>query len=155
MGLGWGDDGRRTSMERVYRTVRVEPMELATREEALRVAAAITGAVPEAKVTIGECEVYDYVPGKENERPTDQIDTIVLIRDIEEAGVEIWSTRDGRRITLSDAPRSCWPPWRPGAMRASGRRPPRACATSRRPGSSAATWSAAACTATRTSACRA
>ena len=32
----------------------------------------------------------------------DQIDTMVLIRDIEEAGVEIWSTRDGRRITLSD-----------------------------------------------------
>jgi site-specific DNA recombinase len=32
----------------------------------------------------------------------DQIDTIVLIRDIEEAGIEIWSTRDGRRITLSD-----------------------------------------------------
>jgi site-specific DNA recombinase len=32
----------------------------------------------------------------------DQIDTMVLIRDIEESGVEIWSTRDGRRITLSD-----------------------------------------------------
>jgi site-specific DNA recombinase len=32
----------------------------------------------------------------------DQIDTMVLIRDIEEAGVEIWATRDGRRITLSD-----------------------------------------------------
>src|SRR4029450_2489288 len=32
----------------------------------------------------------------------DQIDTMVLIRDIEEAGIEIWSTRDGRRITLSD-----------------------------------------------------
>jgi len=32
----------------------------------------------------------------------DQIDTMVLIRDIEEAGVEIWSTRGGRRITLSD-----------------------------------------------------
>lgn len=32
----------------------------------------------------------------------DQIDTMVLIRDIEEAGVEIWSTRDGRRIMLSD-----------------------------------------------------
>jgi site-specific DNA recombinase len=32
----------------------------------------------------------------------DQIDTMVLIRDIEEAGIEIWSTRDGRRIALSD-----------------------------------------------------
>src|SRR5262245_35032883 len=67
MGLGGGDDSGRTSMERVYFTVRVEPMELATREQALHVAAKITGAVPEARVTIGECEVYEYVPENGNE----------------------------------------------------------------------------------------
>jgi DNA invertase Pin-like site-specific DNA recombinase len=76
----------------------------------------------------------------------DQIDTMVLIRDIEEAGVEIWSTRDTRRITLSDDTSKLLASlegWRDESER-------KKTATRVR---DAATWSAAACTATRTSAC--
>jgi hypothetical protein len=50
---------------RVYWIVRVTPIEVASREEAQQVAAAIVGAVPEAEVTIGECEEYKYVPAAE------------------------------------------------------------------------------------------
>jgi len=54
------------NIERVYWTVSAK-VELATREEALRVAAAIQDAVPEAEVTIAECEEFEYVPWQESE----------------------------------------------------------------------------------------
>ena len=83
----------------------------------------------------------------------DQIDTMVLIRDIEEAGIEIWSTRDSRRITLSDDTSKLLASlegWRDESERKKTATRVRDAAKTR---FERGTWSAAASMATRTSAC--